>query len=65
MLLNQMETLITPAWIDEVTRHIADRFDPVRIVMFGSHARGDADEESDIDLFIEMETSSLPSRTRN
>jgi uncharacterized protein len=43
-----------------VTRTIVERFHPKRIVLFGSYARGDADEESDLDLFVEMETSRRP-----
>ena len=27
-------------------------FDPVEVYLFGSHARGDAHEDSDIDLFV-------------
>ena len=46
--------------IDDVVRRIVDRFHPIRIVLFGSHARGDAGPESDIDLFIEMESSQRP-----
>ena len=46
--------------IDEVVRKIAERFRPRRIVLFGSHARGDAGPESDIDLFIEMDSDLRP-----
>ena len=45
--------------IDDVVRRIVERFHPKRIVLFGSQARGEAGPESDIDLFIEME-SDLP-----
>lgn len=42
--------------IDEVVRTIVDALRPKRIVLFGSHARGDAGPDSDLDLMIEMET---------
>ena len=43
-----------------ITDTIVDRFHPRRIVLFGSHARGEAGVESDLDLFVEMETSVRP-----
>jgi HEPN domain-containing protein/predicted nucleotidyltransferase len=52
-----------PDWLEQTVETIAETFHPERIVLFGSHARGEANLESDIDLFIEMETSlSLPER---
>jgi uncharacterized protein len=32
-------------------------FDPEKIILFGSHARGDDDEESDIDLIVVYRTN--------
>lgn len=43
--------------LDYITRSIAERFHPRRIILFGSHARGEAKEDSDLDIFVEMETS--------
>ena len=43
-----------------VVAQIVERFHPQRIVLFGSQARGDAGPESDIDLFIEMESNLRP-----
>jgi predicted nucleotidyltransferase len=48
------------ALLEQVTRTIVERFHPKRIVLFGSHARGDASSDSDLDLFIEMQTSRRP-----
>ena len=36
--------------LDRLVRAIVERVDPLRIVQFGSAARGDGDSQSDIDL---------------
>lgn len=46
--------------LQEITRRIAERFRPRRIVLFGSYARGEAGPESDLDLFVEMESDRRP-----
>ena len=46
--------------IKAITKNIVDRFNPKRIILFGSHARGEAGPDSDLDLFIEMETDRRP-----
>jgi predicted nucleotidyltransferase len=38
--------------IEELSRRIASEFRPQRIVLFGSHARGDASPDSDVDLLV-------------
>ena len=40
--------------IGEMVRRIVSRFDPDRIVLFGSHARGTAGPDSDVDLLVVM-----------
>src|SRR5213592_3651548 len=43
--------------LKEIVRKIVAAFNPRRIILFGSHARGKEHAESDLDLFVEMETS--------
>ena len=50
--------------IQEIVRKIVAAFNPRRIILFGSRAHGDQRENSDIDLFIEMETNLHPIRRR-
>jgi len=40
--------------IQEMVRRIVTRFHPERIILFGSHARGDAGPDSDVDLLVVM-----------
>jgi uncharacterized protein len=53
----------SPDFRDEVTEVaalIAERFQPDRIVLFGSRATQRADAESDADLMVIMETATSP-----
>jgi predicted nucleotidyltransferase len=40
------------AIIEEMARRIAERFDPDRIILFGSRARHAEDSDSDVDLLV-------------
>ena len=42
--------------IDEVVHQIAEQFQPQKIILFGSYARGNHRPESDVDLLVVMET---------
>jgi len=41
-------------WLPSVVERIVERFDPVRVILFGSRARGDAGPHSDVDLLVVM-----------
>lgn len=49
------ETSTRDEVMHEVARRIAEAVSPERIVLFGSCARGEMSEHSDIDLFIQVE----------
>jgi uncharacterized protein len=40
--------------IDQMVRRIVERFNPERIILIGSAARGDARPDSDVDLLVVM-----------
>lgn len=40
--------------IRAMARTIVERFEPERIILFGSHARGTAGPDSDVDLLVVM-----------
>lgn len=40
--------------IRQMVRRIVSQFHPEKIILFGSHARGDAGPDSDVDLLIVM-----------
>jgi predicted nucleotidyltransferase len=41
-----------PAQLEVMVRRIAEQFAPNKIILFGSHARGDARTDSDFDLLV-------------
>lgn len=52
--------IVDQALLDDIVRRVVARVHPNRIVLFGSQARGDAGPDSDIDLFVEMESTQRP-----
>ena len=49
--------------IEAVAQLIVERFDPEQIIMFGSCARGDIDENSDLDLLVVLPNDAdIPNR---
>jgi uncharacterized protein len=42
--------------IRAITKHIAEKFDPEEIILFGSHAYGTPTAWSDVDLLVVMDT---------
>jgi len=54
---------VTDALLQEVVRRIIAAGSPEKIVLFGSHARGNARPDSDLDLLI-IEQSDLPRHRR-
>jgi predicted nucleotidyltransferase len=43
---------MTETALQHATQRLVAEFHPQRIILFGSHARGTADERSDVDLLI-------------
>ena len=43
---------VTPELIGEMTERIVRQFQPVQVILFGSHARGEARPDSDVDLLV-------------
>jgi predicted nucleotidyltransferase len=52
--------MITREKISAITRKIAERFNPDKIILFGSYAWGKPDRDSDLDLFVVMESRERP-----
>lgn len=46
--------------LEEINARLIAAYDPERIILYGSHARGDADQNSDIDLLVVKETIERP-----
>ncbi len=45
------------AELDKIVRRVVDSYQPEKIILFGSYAYGEPDEDSDLDLLIIKKTS--------
>ncbi|MFB3892541.1 MAG: nucleotidyltransferase domain-containing protein [Phycisphaerae bacterium] len=46
--------------IRKLGRRIGEEFKPIRVILFGSHARGEATPDSDVDLLVVMRFKGHP-----
>ncbi|MFW6162564.1 MAG: nucleotidyltransferase domain-containing protein [Planctomycetota bacterium] len=51
---------VTDALLADMTRRIVERFDPEKIILFGSHAWGSPTSDSDVDLLVVLESDRRP-----
>jgi predicted nucleotidyltransferase len=49
-----MTTTEAQVTIEKMVRLIVEKFDPIKIILFGSYARGTAGPDSDVDLMVIM-----------
>jgi len=55
---------VTEDMLKEITKKIVDAVNPVSIILFGSHARGNAGPGSDLDFLVVEEQPFGPGRSR-
>jgi uncharacterized protein len=60
-----MNTSPVPAPLGEVVRRLVAAYEPERVYLFGSFARGDAGPDSDYDLLLVVPDSAPPDRRRS
>ena len=51
--------------IQAITQLIVERFEPEQVILFGSCARGEEDENSDLDLLVVLRAGFEPPRRAN
>lgn len=54
------QELVTPDLVRKITERIVAAYQPQQIILFGSCAYGQPDEDSDIDLLVVMESTLRP-----
>lgn len=56
---------VTDAIIDQMVQALVDEADPEQVILFGSRARGDSREHSDVDLIVVEAEPFGPDRSRH
>ena len=57
MLRHKKKRVRIPAAVRDMVKRIVKRFRPEKVILFGSHARGDAGPDSDVDLLVVMDVA--------
>ena len=55
---------LEPDLLNEIVQRLVDALNPEKIYLFGSHAYGQPNDDSDVDLLIVVEDSDLPIRKK-
>ena len=55
---------LSEAMLNEITRRLVATYQPEQVVLFGSHAWGNPDENSDVDLLVVLSASDEPAYRR-
>lgn len=59
-----MTVAVTSALLEEITKRLVEELRPRRIYLFGSHAWGVPDEDSDVDLLLVVDPGSVAGSRR-
>ena len=62
--LDTTDAIISEAIIDQIVQKIVDQVNPLQVILFGSYASGMPNIDSDVDLFVIVE-SNLPRHKRS
>jgi predicted nucleotidyltransferase len=54
--------MVEMSQIEALSQQIAEQFHPERIILFGSYAYGEPNEDSDVDLLVVMPFDGHPAR---
>jgi predicted nucleotidyltransferase len=55
--MTEVKNTVTLQGIREIVQQIVERFQPQKVILFGSYAQGKPTADSDVDLLVVMETS--------
>ncbi len=62
LFLYQGKTL--EEWLPSVVERVVERFDPLKVVLFGSLARGEPNYDSDVDLLVVFDNVELENKRK-
>ena len=51
-------------WLPSVVERVVERFDPLKVVLFGSLARGEPNYDSDVDLLVVFDRVELENKRK-